>query len=181
MKLSKFLRMAICAGLLLFGLGCVNVISSTVQSGMVYFVAKHDETIQKKQKKYNATDRCVVSGAPEALALGDAIAYGQPLTAQYNKILSRTGEDIDPVEPRQLAYAFYIIAGRIRDSRAKERIIWIEKQMQPEEIDEIQSIISDKYLVSHLDKCFTVPDEYKIKKTTRQFIMEEKGRMFEKE
>jgi len=162
-------------------LGCVNILSSTLQSSVVYFVARHDETVQKKQKKYNATDRCVVPGNPEAIELGNAIAYGQPLTAKYDRILSRTGEDIAPVEPHQLSYALYIIADKIRDNRAKERMSWIENKMQPKEIENIKSIIADKYLISHLEKCFTVPDEYRIEKTTRQLIQEDKGRMLDRE
>ncbi len=153
--------------------GCSNIVSSAVESGIVYVVAKHDETVEKKQKRYTATDRCVIGGYPEAFAIGDAIAYGQPLTAQYDKILSRTGEEIPPVEPMHLAYAFYIIADSLNDNRGKARMLWLENQMLPGETLEIQSIINDKFLNSHLEKCFTVPAEYKIAKSSWQMIQEE--------
>ena len=159
--------------------GCANLVSSAVESGIVYIVAKHDETVEKKQKKYTATDRCVVKGEPDAVLTGNMIAYGQPITMKYDKILSRTGEDIPPVEPHQLAYAFYIIADEINDNRGKERMAWIEHQMNPEDASEIRSIINDKYLVSHLEKCFSVPESYRIAKTTRQMIKEEQAELEE--
>lgn len=180
MKLSNLITGLFCGCLSIFNSGCSNLISSAVESSVVYVVAKHDETVEKKQKKYTATDRCVVPGEPEAFATGNAIAFGQPLTVKYDRILSRTGEDIEPVQPHQLAYAFYIIADEIRDSRAKERMTWMEKQMSPENAAEVRSIIQDKFLISHLEKCFSVPDAYRIVKTTRQLIKEEQSELDKK-
>lgn len=180
MKLDKFIISLFYVGLLVFNTGCSNLISSAVESGIVYVVAKHDETVEKKQKKYTATDRCVVSGEPEAYAIGNAIAYGQALTVKYDRILSRTGEDIDPVQPHQLAYAFFIIADDIRDTRAKERMEWMEKQMPPKESAEVRSIMHDKFLASHLEKCFAVPDVYRVTKTMRQMIKEDQAELEQK-
>ena len=162
--------------------GCANVATSAAEAAVVYIIAKHDEHLEKKHKKYTALDKCLLKDDPEAYALGDAIAYGQPVTARYNLILSRVGDgsDLDPIQPHQLAYAFYIIADEIRDNRAKARIIWIEKTMTPEDAADIRSVIEDKYLVSHLEKCFSVPNAYRITKTTRQFIQEEQLRLIER-
>lgn len=174
----KFSKTLICCILLALP-ACANLVSSAVESSLVLIVAHHDKTVEKKQKKYTATHKCVVRGEPEAYALGQSIAYGLPITTQYNIVLSRTGEAIDPVQPHQLAYAFYLIAYKIGDIRAKERIAWMEHYIPPEDAQEIRSIIEDKYLSSHLEKCFTVPDEYRIIKTTRQLILEEQKRIME--
>lgn len=154
--------------------GCANLVTSAVESTVVFIVAKHDEVVEKKQRKYTALDRCIVRGDPEAYALGDAIAYGQPITAKFNIILSRTGEGKENIQPHQLAYAFYVIADAIRDSRAKQRMEWMEKSMKPEDIREIRSIINDKFLTSNLAKCFSVPESYKVAKTPRQLIFEDR-------
>lgn len=174
MQFNKLIIYSLYCILITFTSGCANVITSAVEAGVVFVVAKHDETVEKKQKQYTALDKCLIKGEPEALNLGNEIAYGQQLTAKYDKILSRTGEDAPPVEPHKLAYAFYIIAFEIDDKRAKERMDWIEKQMTPQEAAEIRDVIHDKFLISNLEKCFYVPGEYKIKKNTRQLIHEER-------
>lgn len=171
MQLSKLITYIFCTVALLFTASCANIVSSAVESGVVYLVASHDEVVEKKRKQYTALDRCIVKDDPEAYALGEAIAYGQPITAKFNVILSRTGEDTDPVQPMQLAYAFYIIADEIHDSRAKARMAWLEKYLKPEEAKEVQSIINDKFLISNLEKCFSVPEEFKIARTTRELIL----------
>lgn len=173
MQFNKLITYPLYCILIILISGCANVITSAVEAGVVFVVAKHDETVEKKQKRYTALDKCIVKGDPEALALGNDIAFGQPITAKYNVILSRTGDDTNPVEPRQLAYAFYVIADEIDDRRAKERMEWIEKQMKPEEAAEVRSIIDDKFLVSNLEKCFSVPSAYKIEKSRRQVIQEQ--------
>ncbi len=152
---------------------CANLISSGIQSGLVLVVSHHDKVVEKKQKKYTAVDKCIVHEGLSPFDLGEAIIYGEPITDQYHIILSLTGDinDVDPVEPHQLAFAFYLIADKIHDIRAPQRIEWLKSKMQPNDIETITNIIETKYLSSYLEKCFSVPEMYRINKTTRELII----------
>lgn len=171
MKPGKVIQCLMCVALLAITSACANLITSAVESTIVIAVAYHDKTVEKKQKKYTATHKCRIDGRPDAYLLAQNIAYGKPITDKYHLMLSRTGDEIEPVQPHQLAYAFYLIAAKIRDIRAKARIEWMEKYMEARDSEEIRSIVNDKYLLSHLEKCFTVPDEYRMTLTTREIIM----------
>ncbi len=171
----QIITVLFCLTALLSTSGCIaNVISATVQSGLVFAVAKHDEKTQKKKKRYTALDKCIIEGTPEAYTLGnEMLELNGRNTVKYDQILSRSVDKIDPAKPEHLAYAFYIIADELRDNRAKEQIKTIERKVAPKEALEVRSLIEDKYLVSYLDKCFTVPESYKITKTTRELILEQ--------
>jgi hypothetical protein len=137
--------------------GCSSVAESTA----AFVVAEYSKKIERDERIYKGIDRCFVEGRPEAFALAESIVYGAPITHNYEIVLNPEMHDIDPIPPHHLAYAFYIIADRIADSRAVGRKKWIESSFEPGEAKEIEEFVDRKYLESYLTKCFYVPDKYK--------------------
>jgi hypothetical protein len=138
-------------------LGCSTVAESTA----AFVVAEYSKEIEKNSRVYKGIDKCFVEGRPEAFLLAESIVYGNPITHNYQAVLNPEMRNINPIPPHHLAYAFYIIADRLADSRAFARKKWIEGNFEPGEAERIEQFIDRKYLESYLQKCFYVPEQYK--------------------
>lgn len=148
---------------------CSSVVSGTA----VYAVGKYSQVQEKRTKKYTYLDKCMDESKPSAYLLAESIAYGEAVTGKYNDILSDLKNPYGgPVEPHQLAYAFYYIAKVIGDVRGYERIGWLKGYMTEDEAKDIREGIDEKYKKSYLVKCFTVPDQHKLEKSIRDSISE---------
>ncbi len=131
------------------------------QSTAAYVVAEYSKEIEKNSRIYKGIDKCFVQGRPEAFALAESIVYGAPIARNYAAVLNPEMRNIDPIPPHHLAYAFYIIADRIADSRAYGRKQWIEANFERGEAKKIEKFIDKKYLESYITKCFYVPEKYR--------------------
>ncbi|MDB2415279.1 hypothetical protein N9W34_05855 [Rickettsiales bacterium] len=102
-------------------------------------------------------DKCLVNGMPSAFSLGDALSYGTAIAKNYSYILQSVqfSNEYYP-EAAELAYAFYIIADRIGDPRAKAKIEWLYNYVTPEGKELVKTIIYRKFSKPYLQKCFSV-------------------------
>lgn len=105
---------------------------------------------------YTQRDNCIISGNPNPFALGERIAYGENISRKFENLLY--GKNFNPnedvIEPLQVAYAFYLIAERIGDARARARQDWVIPYMPPSFRDRVASAIYQKYSAGFLAKCF---------------------------
>jgi hypothetical protein len=131
----------------------------------------YSKKIEKDTRRYSKINKCFVKDKPNAYLLAESIAYGEPLSNNLSVILNpEKNPKQDPPLPHHLAYAFYVIADEIGDSRADARKKWLLNYMQKEDAKEIEEFIEDKYLQSHLTKCFSINENYKVKIHARDLI-----------
>jgi len=128
----------------------VCFIAITAQAGDVYDA--------EKELFYTAVrDKCIVSGKPIAIDIGDALANGTAINRDFSHVLAsqQFGEEYFPT-PVELAYAFYLIAERIGNPGAKQKMDWLYPYMDPGSVEIIKTIIYRKYSNRYLRKCFAI-------------------------
>lgn len=148
--------------------GCTQVAGGA----LVYAISSQSEKQEKRGKRFTAVDRCLFKGKPNAFITGEKIAYGEPLTAQFEQLLyvAEGKEEGEPVPPHHLAYAFYTIADRIGDKRAAARKDWLKPYLTDEKPEDLEQTLHKKFMDSYLEKCFAVPEQYKIYRSHRDNI-----------
>lgn len=158
-------RLIIIAFLLLCT-GCTSVASST----LAFVVAKQSEKDAIKNRVYKGINRCFVRGKPEAFFLAQSVYYGSPIVVNPEIMLNPEGLIKEPIESYNVAYAYYVIAERIGDGRAKIGQDNIRQYIGDEEAGKIEAYIDKKYLKSYLNKCFYVPPMYKVYVKPRDMV-----------
>jgi hypothetical protein len=99
-------------------------------------------------------EECPVRGRPDALALGNDIAYGEPVTAIYSSLIQ--GQSAQPVAPVEMAYALYLVADRLGDPRAKDRQTWLSHYLAPSVRQRINTNIYQEHSIGFLHECFSI-------------------------
>lgn len=98
---------------------------------------------------------CMVADRPSAYVMGEHMAQGNAvITHEFDAILESFAFVSQP-EPIHLAYAFFLIADRIGDTRAQEKLEWLEPSLRADEIDIIKTAIYGKYSQPYLSECFS--------------------------
>lgn len=143
--------------MILFVSGC----STAVSAAAVYAVGKYSEQVEIKTRQYKGIDKCFMEDVESPFYIGDALVFGDQVAKKYQILLNPEGRDIDPVLPHHLAYAYYIIAEKMGDSRAVGRKKWLQPYLDEDAPDKLEDFIERKYLMSYLTKCFFVPAQYK--------------------
>lgn len=151
--------------------------ASIAESAAVLVVATHSKYEEIRGRQFKPTNRCLFTEKPDPFSIANAIAYGDPVTASYQKILNpgTPGEayDPDPPLPHYVAYAFYVVAERLGDSRAKAKEDWLSIYFRGGETDHVREYMERKYTTSYLEKCFIVPDIYKQRIPERKKITDD--------
>lgn len=102
-------------------------------------------------------DTCLVTNLPDAFKLGNDLANGEPLLKQYAFVMdSKEYEDSFFIEPLDLSYAFLLIAKRIGDLRADNKIKWITPYISDNREEVVRSIVYRKFSKDYLKKCFSI-------------------------
>jgi len=144
---------------------------SVVNGGIVYVMSKQAQRDEVKERQYKNIDRCFIDDEPEAFILAESILYGHPTVENSEIMLSPEGlNDFEAISKFGLAYAYYVMADRAGDMRAKARMNWVKPNLEEGESEEIEEYIDRKYLKSYLTKCFYVPENYRKRLTGRDLI-----------
>ena len=161
-KISCFILLAL----------CLQQCTSIAESAAVLVVATHSKYKEVRDRQFQPTQRCLFKEKPDPFAIAESIAYGNPVTASYQKILNpgAAGEayQSDPAMPHYVAYAFYTLADRLGDTRAKAKQSWLSLYFERGETDSIKAYMERKYMTSYLEKCFVVPENYKQRPSNRK-------------
>lgn len=138
--------------------------SSVITSSLAFAVSKNSEINAKRNKRFTAISRCVEKDTLDAFEVSRSIENGAEISYTQNRIINTLEEDAKlPDFPRHhISYAFLIIAEKMKDSRAAEKKNWYLQNYPKQELDEIEKTIDYKYYLSHLRKCFYVPEKYRI-------------------
>ncbi len=153
--------------------GCQQGASSLAESALAYLVAKHAERIEIETRQYTRINRCFIKDKPNAFLLAEDIMYGSPVTGEYQIMFAPEGQKSDPVAPHELAYAMYVIAAQLGDTRAPAKKEWLASYMDAYEAKNIEKYIEYKYLQSYLEKCFSASSLYQKRLTPREIVKED--------
>jgi hypothetical protein len=147
--------------------GCTTV----AESAAVLVVSVHSHYEEIKGRQFKPTHPCLFKTKPDPYEIAESIAYGNPITSQYEKILDpgdpNEAYSMDPPLPHYVAEAFYIVADRLGDVRAAAKQEWLSMYFPPKEPAYIKKYMDRKYTTSYLDKCFVVPESYKRRLSVR--------------
>lgn len=153
--------------LITFLQGCTSI----VESAAVLAVSVHSHYEEIRSRQFKPTQACLFKDKPDPYEVADSIAYGNPITNQYHKILDpgdpNEAYSSEPPMPHYVAEAFYIIAERLHDVRAARKKEWLSVYFESGETARLKKYMAAKYTTSYLDKCFSVSTAYKQHKRSR--------------
>jgi hypothetical protein len=143
--------------LILIVAGCTSIATS----GTALIVSLHSNKVERDTRRYSGIDRCFMEEAPDSFVLANHIFYGQVEFSKYVYILNPELKKNKVFERYELAYAFFLIADKLGDVRAPEKIKALQVYFEKNRYEKIEKFINFKYLNSHLTKCYSVDKEFK--------------------
>ena len=135
--------------------------TSIASSGTALIVSLHSNKLERDTRRYSGIEQCFTEDTPDPFALANNIFYEQILSSKYEYILNPELKKIKPLANYELAYAFFLIADRLGDIRAAEKMHALQVYFEDNSHQKIEKFINFKYLNSHLKKCYAVDREFK--------------------